>query len=70
MKNILNCEQILALLPFYCEGSLDKNLKKNVEDHLKSCDSCLKAYERQNTDLSFLNYEYFMPEVVMDRLSG
>ena len=46
------CSQMDILLAFYIEGDLSENLKNQVEEHLRGCDTCRAKY---NILLSLFN---------------
>ena len=41
----LSCSQMDVLISFYIEGDLSEGLKKQVENHLKTCASCRAKFE-------------------------
>jgi anti-sigma factor (TIGR02949 family) len=41
----VNCEEIKDLMDAYSDGELDPVTSQKVEEHLRSCSSCEKAYE-------------------------
>ena len=41
----LSCSQMDVLISFYIEGDLSTGLKKQVENHLKTCASCRAKFE-------------------------
>lgn len=49
MKSKLSCDIVMDLLPSYVEGLTRENTNKEVKEHLKECDSCLKSYITMQT---------------------
>lgn len=41
----LTCSQMDVLISFYIEGDLSNSLKKQVEEHIKSCTTCRAKYD-------------------------
>ena len=41
----LTCAQMDVLITFYIDGDLSISLKKQVEEHIKSCASCRAKYD-------------------------
>ena len=41
----LTCAQMDVLISFYIDGDLSKNLKSQVESHLKKCSCCRAKYD-------------------------
>jgi len=43
-----NCELVQDLYVIYEEGDISENTKKDIEDHLKECDTCRNTYESED----------------------
>lgn len=42
----MNCKDFEELIPLYLDGSISGDKKKELENHLDSCDSCREIYEQ------------------------
>lgn len=47
----LSCNIVKDLLPNYVEGLTSAESKKEIEEHLKSCEKCQKEYEKQSNSI-------------------
>lgn len=47
----INCNVIQDLLPLYIDHAVCEDTKKVVEEHLRECESCRKAYQEIKNDL-------------------
>jgi len=43
----MECRKVKELLPFYGDGSLDRDEEKDVREHLEGCPACRREYEEQ-----------------------
>ena len=46
----MKCEIIRDLLPVYTEGLCSLETKKEVEDHLETCEDCRREYIQMKQD--------------------
>ena len=51
----MNCQKIKKLLNPYIDKTLDADMAKQVDDHLKSCSACRKEYLELNDIISAVN---------------
>ena len=57
----MDCQKIKKLLNPYIDGTLDKEITIQVEEHLKSCSNCQEEYlelEETVSSLNFLSSQY------------
>jgi len=60
----MDCKKVRLLYTDFLEGSIDKQKKREVLEHNKTCDKCRKLYETLNCITSLAGtYERFEPEV-------
>lgn len=52
MKNDLTCEVVQDLLPSYVDGLTSDVSNQAVEEHLKTCESCLKLYREMKEPIN------------------
>ena len=45
----MNCSDVQNLIPLYCKGELDDELRRQVEEHLSGCPDCRTEKEREDT---------------------
>lgn len=45
-SKIVNCESVKSELSSYIDGELDNEIKKSVEEHLKTCEDCRREYRK------------------------
>ena len=45
------CDIVKDLMPLYIDDLLSENSKKFVEDHINSCESCKKYYEKLSSEI-------------------
>ncbi|WP_296114390.1 zf-HC2 domain-containing protein [uncultured Anaerococcus sp.] len=45
------CDIVKDLMPLYVDDVLSENSKKFVEDHINSCESCKKYYEKLSSEI-------------------
>lgn len=45
------CDIVKDLMPLYIDDLLSENSKKFVEDHMDSCESCKKYYEKLSSEI-------------------
>jgi len=43
----MECERVKELLPFYGDGSLDRDEERKVREHLEGCPACRREYDEQ-----------------------
>jgi hypothetical protein len=55
----MNCETAIELLPWYLNGTLDENERREVREHLAGCESCRQALE--DTRLAWQVYGQHIP---------
>lgn len=48
----IECDVIKDLLPLYTEQTASEASNRMVEEHLKACDQCRKAYQEMKTPAS------------------
>jgi len=46
MQQQLSCNQVIALLTYFIENKLNKQLAKDIEYHLSICPNCNKKFEK------------------------
>ena len=51
----MNCKEVIELLNPYIDKTLDADMAKQVDDHLKSCSACRKEYLELNDIISAVN---------------
>ena len=51
----MNCQKIKKLLNPYIDKTLDADISKQVDEHLKSCSACRKEYLELNDIISAVN---------------
>ncbi len=51
----MNCEKIIKLLNSYIDQALDTDTTQQVEEHLKSCSTCIKEYQSLKEIITSLN---------------
>jgi anti-sigma factor RsiW len=51
----MNCQKIKKLLNPYIDKTLDANMTKQVDEHLKSCSACNKEYQSLKEIITSLN---------------
>ena len=69
---MMTCQDQVALLADYLEGTLDPKTARALEGHLDGCVSCLNfitTYKATNAWVREVTYEE-MPEELRDRLSS
>lgn len=42
----LTCNQVVTLLTFYIENKLNKNLSRQIQEHLSICPKCMEKYQK------------------------
>ncbi|CCY25318.1 MAG: zf-HC2 domain-containing protein [Brachyspira sp.] len=42
----LTCNQVITLLTFYIENKLNKNLSRQISEHLAICPKCMEKYQK------------------------
>lgn len=42
----LTCNQVVTLLTFFIENKLNKNLSKQIKEHLSICPKCMEKYQK------------------------
>ncbi len=68
----MNCEEVKISLHDFVDEILDENRKKEVESHIRSCDSCFARYKRIRKffdKLKNLPYTIDPPENIINQLS-
>lgn len=51
MENKKDCKIVIDLLPAYIDNLLSEESKNLVENHLKTCKACQKAYTEMNSEI-------------------
>ena len=46
-----DCDIVKDLMPLYIDDLLSENSKKFVDDHINSCESCRKYYEKLSSEI-------------------
>ncbi len=49
----MKCNEVQEMLPEYLAGTLDSSIKMQVDNHIKTCDSCSNEMELLNEDIKF-----------------
>lgn len=63
----MNCETAIELLPWYLNGTLDENERREVREHLAGCPSCRQALE--DTRLAWTVYDQHVPSEALVALA-
>ena len=46
---MMDCSEVLSLIPAYCSGELDDEQRRQVEEHLASCPTCRHEVDREES---------------------
>ena len=68
----MKCRRTKKLLEEYIEGNLDRDIEKDVEEHLRSCEKCAAEYnelKKYRDTLSLMNRKVAPPDL-LDRIHG
>ena len=74
MRDFFNCRECIELLTDYLEGTLDKDTKFKLDEHLSACAPCInfvKTFEKSAEITKLLREQRVdVPAEVQDRLKS
>ena len=67
---MLNCKKVLLEISNYLDGTLDEDLKRNIETHIRMCRHCKVVFDttRRTIELYCDGKRFPLPDDVRTRL--